>query len=250
MTKRRPEVSFILAVRNGDRFLANCIRSVIEQSFENWELIIVVNCSEDKSFLIAQKYREKDNRISVMESKIGQLNYNLNLALDASVGQYIARIDADDINFGDRLSIQVPLMKKFDIVGSNAVFIDENDIEVGKSSMPKYNKSIRRKIFYRSVVLHPTVLIKKSLLMENGGYQGGRFSEDYDLWLLLMRNKNICFHNVQKPLVKYRLHGEQMSSHKDSFAYVASYFIREALLRRSLLHLVGGLIYIVKYAFK
>ena len=86
--------------------------------------------------------------------------------------------------------------------------------------------------------------------MDNGGYQGGKLSEDYDLWLVLMRDKNIGFHNVQKPLIKYRLHGEQMSSHKDSFAYVASYFFREALLRKSVLHFVGGLIYIVKYSFK
>lgn len=246
----KAHVSFILAARNADQYLEECIKSIIAQSYENWELIIVVNCSTDKSLSIAKNYQKRDERIKVFQSDIGQLNYNLNLGLDAAEGTYIARIDADDINHPDRLAFQVPKMKSFDIVGSNVEFIDENSNVLSQSKLPEYDRNIRRRIFYRSVIMHPTIMIKKSLLLKIGGYQGGKLSEDYDLWLLIMRDKKNKFYNIQSPLVKYRLHNGQMSVQKNNFAYVSSYFFREALLTRSIFYMLGTFIYLMKFIFK
>ena len=228
-------VSIILAVRNGERYLDDCINSIINQSYKNWELIIIVNCSQDNTLTIARNYQRNESRIKVLESNIGQLNYNLNIGLGASKGTYIARIDVDDINHSNRLAIQVPKLKEFDIIGSNVEFIDEDGNIHVNSNVPEYDKKIRRCIFYRSVIMHPTIMIKKSLLLEIGGYQGGKFSEDYDLWLRLMRDKKNLFHNIQLPLVQYRIHSNQMSA-QDSFAYVSSYTSRGNVNKINLLH--------------
>jgi len=243
-------ISVILAVRNSEKYLGTCIQSVISQTYENWELIIVVNCSVDNSLAIAQKYQRIDPRIIVLKSNIGQLNYNLNLGLDVAKGTFIARIDADDINHQDRLETQLKLMRSYHVVGSAVQFVDINDNVLGLSSLPHKNDDIRKKIFYRSVLSHPTVMIRKDVLLSIGGYQGGQFCEDYDLWLRLMRDKSILFHNIQKPLVKYRLHSGQMSSDKISFAYVAGYLFREALISKSFQYMIGAFIYLFKYYFR
>lgn len=242
-----PVVSIILAVRNSETYLGDCIDSIVKQKYRDWELIIVVNSSTDQSLDIALKFQSIDRRIKVLQSDIGQLNFNLNLGLQSARGKLIARIDADDILCVDRLQIQVPLMKNYDVVGSVAELIDANSNVIGTSSVPQYNNQIRKKIFYRYVLSHPTVMIKKEILLAAGGYQGGQFCEDFDLWLRLMRNSKVKFHNIQRPLIKYRIHSHQMSSAKVGYPYVASYLFREAFFSNTIRYGIGSFIYLSKF---
>jgi O86/O127-antigen biosynthesis beta-1,3-galactosyltransferase len=246
----KPLVSFILAVRNGDKHLDSCIKSVINQSFTNWELIIVVNCSSDSSLTIAETYQTKNTRIKVIESNIGQLNHNLNLGLQVAEGLYIARIDADDVNYNNRIEIQVKLMADYHIVGSAVELVDEDGNNIGAITFPEFDVDIRKKIYYRSVIAHPTVMIRRDVLLAVGGYQGGQRCEDYDLWLRLMRDEKYKFYNHQLPLLQYRCHSNQMSSGNLSFAYVASYLLREAILMKSFKYFLGFLIYVLKFTLK
>ena len=93
-------------------------------------------------------------------------------------------------------------------------------------------------------------MIKKNILVQIGGYQGGRLAQDYDLWLRLMRQKKLKFYNIQKSLVGYRLHEKQTKGTKAPYGYVSSYLFREALFAKSLRYFIGSLIYVGKFFFK
>lgn len=237
-------ISVILAVCNGERFLKEMIDSLINQTYKNIEIIVVVNCSQDTTLKILQDY--DDERIRIYETNICQLNFNLNYALSHAKGEYIVRIDADDIAVPERFSKQIIYMDKYDIVGSNIMYIDEGSNTIGCKNYPENNKEIRKKIYYKSVIAHPSVMIKKEILLKNSGYMGGKVSEDYDLWLRLMRDPSIQFHNIQENLTLYRIHSKQARGNKYAYAEIAGYFLREALHLKSFKAFIGCLVYTIK----
>lgn len=240
------KVTVLLCVKNGENFISDTINSILNQSYKDFEFIIVVNCSTDKTLEIVNSYN--DSRIKVYETKIGQLSFNLNYGLNIAKGEYIARIDADDIAVKDRLKLQLELIDNqgFDIVGSNIEYIDTDNTSLGYEKYPQSNKEIRRKIKYKSVLAHPSVMFKKDVVLDVGGYLGGKYAQDYDLWLRLMRNKNIKFHNIQMPLLKYRIHENQVKGNKLSYGEVAGYFLKETFYSKKLSNIMSSLIYFIK----
>jgi glycosyltransferase involved in cell wall biosynthesis len=240
------KISILLAVKDGDQFISDTIKSVLAQTYQDFELIVVVNCSSDNTLEIVKSF--KDDRIKVLESNICQLNYNLNLALSHAEGEYIARIDADDIAVPERLEVQINAMNagKYNVIGSNIVYINEQNEVIGKMDYPEKDAEIRKKIMYKAVIAHPTVLCKKDDLLKVGGYLGGRYAQDLDLWIRLMRDKNIKFYNIQQPLLRYRIHSQQAKGNNMTFADVAGYMFREAIYSRSLKYFIGAWIYFAK----
>lgn len=244
------KISVLLSVKDGENFISKTIDSILEQTYKNIELIVIVNCSKDKTLDIVKSY--EDTRVKVFESNICQLNFNLNLALLNSTGEYIARIDADDVCVKERFEKQVAILEKsnLDLVGSNIEYIDENDNFKGLRKYPETNEEIRNKIFYKAVLVHPSILCKKNILLDVGGYLGGRFAQDYDLWLRIMRNKNIKFYNIQESLIKYRIHSNQTKGNSMSYADVAGYLFRESLYSKSFKYFIGSFIYYIKALIK
>ena len=244
------KISVLLAVRNGDTFISEAIESVLSQTYENLELIIIVNCSSDKTFSIVKDFKNKDSRIKILVSNICQLNFNLNLGLMSATGEFIARIDADDVCLPHRFEKQVTKLQFADIVGSNLDVIDVDSVLMSTLQFPQNNDAIRGKIFYKSVIAHPSVMFKKSVLLEVGGYQGGYYAQDYDLWLRLMRNKSLVFHNIQEPLTRYRIHSRQSKGNSVAYSHVAGYLFREALSLKSFKYFIGSFIFAAKYFLK
>jgi O86/O127-antigen biosynthesis beta-1,3-galactosyltransferase len=244
------KISVLLSVKDGERFLTKTIDSVLNQTYSNLELIIVVNCSTDNSLKIIQDF--DDDRIKVYETNICQLSFNLNYALSKATGDYIARIDADDIATLDRLEKQVKVLDKdhYDIVGSNIEYIDEHGEIIGFKNYPETNDEIRKKIFYKAVLVHPSILAKRALLLCNGGYLGGKFAQDYDMWLRIMRDKNIKFYNIQEPLLQYRIHSSQTKGNPYSYAEVAGYLLKESIYSKSFTYFIGAFIYYLKALMK
>lgn len=239
-------ISILLAVNNGQEYISQTIDSILSQSYEDFELIIVVNFSTDKTVEIIKSYT--DQRIRLYETNIGQLSFNLNFALMKSRGEYIARIDADDIADSDRLLKQVEYLDKgyCDIVGTNINYINDDGLCLGGKFMPEGNVDIRKNIYFKSVLAHPTILMRKSILISNSGYLGGRYAQDYDLWLRIMRDESIIFYNIQEPLVSYRIHDEQSKGNISSYAEVAGYLLRESIVSRSLKCFFGSVLYTIK----
>ena len=243
------KVSIILCAQNSEKYIEKTINSILIQSYQNFELIIILNCSYDATEQIINTY--KDPRIFLYKTDIGQLSFNLNYGINLAKGDYIVRIDADDIAKGDRIAKQLGIIEKynFDVVGSNINFINEKGEYLKYHRLPEDNIQIRKNILFKSVIAHPTVMIRKSTLLSVSGYLGGRYAQDYDLWLRLMRNKNILFYNIQEPLVDYRIHQSQSKGNKNSYAEVAGYFLKEMLYTNNIKYLIGTIIYTIKSIF-
>ena len=240
-------VSIILAVRDGSQYLSSAIESVLAQTFSNFELIIIVNCSTDNSLEIALSY--SGPRVKILESNIGQLSYNLNLGLSEASGEYIARLDADDISLPSRLEelVQIANQESYDVLGSSVAIIDKNGKRTGKViSFPTESYSIRNQLWYRNPFAHPAVLIRKNKLLEVGGYLGGRYAQDFDLWLRLARNQDTKFGNVDNVLLEYRVHDNQSKGSSSSYAEVAGYLFRESLLTNNIKYFLGAFLYFAK----
>jgi len=244
------KISVVIAVHNGERYISSTIQSLLEQTYKDFEIIIVVNCSDDTTMEILKSLQ--DPRIKIFETNICQLTYNLNYGLQQASGDYVVRIDADDMATPNRLQKQLKTIEQFDydVVGSNITYIDENTNIVGEKIYPATNESIRSCIYYKNPLAHPSVMYKKKIVLDNSGYLNGKVSEDYDLWLRLMRNKKIKFYNIQEPLTMYRIHGNQARGNKLAYAEIAGYFLREALYLKSLKSFFGCIIYIGKMVFK
>ncbi len=244
-----PIVSIVMAVHNGEAHIKDSIQSILKQSYSNFEIIVIINCSTDNTKKILNNFN--DARIKIFETNICQLAFNLNYGLDKAKGSYIVRIDADDIAEPQRVERQLQVMLKhdYDIVGSNLTYIDEYGQEIGEKKYPELNSDIRRSIIYASPIAHPSVMYKKAVVLKHGGYLNGRVSEDYDLWLRLMRDKEIKFYNMQENLTRYRIHTNQAKGNKLAYHEVAGYMIREALYQKSIKHFIGFCVYILKSIF-
>ncbi|AJI75241.1 glycosyltransferase like 2 family protein [Francisella philomiragia subsp. philomiragia ATCC 25015] len=241
-------VSVVMPVYNAEKYLSQAIESILKQSFSDFEFIIVNDGSSDSSLQIIMKYAEIDDRIIILSRENRGIIYSLNEAIYLAKGNYIARMDADDIANEMRLQTQISYLEKenYDVVGSNIVYIDSDGVEIANKVFPESNKHIRKKIYYKCVISHPTVMYKKEVVLKSNCYMGGKASEDYDLWLRLMRNRLVKFYNVQENLLQYRIHNEQMKGDKSAFAEVAGYFLREALCLKSVKPLFGCFVYILK----
>lgn len=243
MFENKPEVSVIMAVNNGEKYIRQTIESILNQTYNSFEFIIVVNCSTDKTFEIIKEY--KDNRIRVFNTNIPQLGFNLNYGLNIANGKYIIRIDADDISDKNRIKKQVEIIEKMncDVVGSNIELIDEDNKIIGYHYYPENNDLIRKKIWFRSIIAHPSVIYRKDVIIKNGGYLGGRISEDYGLWLRLMRDQEIKFYNIQEPLIKYRIHSGQVKGNNKAYAEVAGLLLTESIVQKKLTYFLGSIRY-------
>jgi len=243
-------VSFLICIYNGQKYIRETIASLLQQTYEDFEILIVVNCTNDLTIKILKEF--KDERIRIFETNICQLAFNLNYGLLQSRGDYIARIDADDIAVENRLEKQLKVLQtgKYDVIGTNIQLINENGKEIGEKKYPEFNNKIRRTIIFASPLAHPSTMYKKDVILKYGGYLNGKVSEDYDLWLRLMRDKSIKFYNIQENLIKYRIHSNQAKGNKMAYYEIAGYMIREALYQKSIKYFIGFCIYIIKSIIK
>lgn len=243
-------ITVLTCVYNGEKYIKETISSILSQTYQNIELIIVVNCTNDKTIDIIKTIN--DNRIKIFETNICQLAFNLNYGLFKSNGDYIVRIDADDIAEPQRLEKQLKVLIEgdFDVVGSNLTYIDENSLEIGEKKYPENDNEIRKRIFYSNPFAHPSVMYKKSSILKVGAYMNGKVSEDYDLWIRMMRDKTMKFYNIQENLTQYRIHSNQAKGHKLAYYEICGYMIREAFYQKSFKYIIGFFIFLFKGLIK
>ncbi len=244
------KISVIIAIYNGEKFIFQTLESILAQSYTNFEIIVVVNCSSDKTIEIVKSFN--DERINIYETNICQLAFNLNYGLLKSSGEYIVRIDADDIALPERFEKQINIIEKFncDIVGSNLLYIDELNQLIKTKQYQEFDDDIRKAIVYKNPIAHPSVMYRKSVVLKAGGYMNGKVSEDYDLWLRLMRDKSVKFYNIQENLTKYRIHSNQAKGDRLAYYEICGYMIREALYQKSFKYVIGFFVYLFKALLK
>ena len=209
-----PRVSCLIPVYNGERFLAEALDSVLGQTYTDFELIVVDDGSRDGSPAILDDYRRRDPRVRVLTKENGGIVDALNHGLDHARGDYVARMDADDVCLPHRFEVQVAYLDAHPgcvLAGGLAEMIDEEGGALGTSSGGRHART-RLDVFPPkvAVALHPLVTIRRSALAEIGGYRHMfPHAEDYDLYLRLARIGTID--NPDIVVLKYRKHGQSIS---------------------------------------
>ncbi|HIF9538797.1 TPA: glycosyltransferase [Photobacterium damselae] len=201
-----PKVSIVLPVFNAEDYVKEAIESVLNQTFRDFELIIINDGSTDNSSLIINKIHDK--RIVYIEQENKGLSKSLNLGISKARGTYIARMDADDICMPDRLLKQVEVFEKnpdIAIVCGNVIYINSQGVGDRVSLTPSKDKAIRFKLKKGNVIFHPSTMFRLNIYNKTRGYDENIncYIEDYILWLQILEYGNIFC--IKEPILKYRV---------------------------------------------
>lgn len=211
-----PLVSVVLSVHNGERFLGEAVESILNQSFCDFEFIVVNDGSTDASTPILDVYQKRDSRIKVYPQVNRGLVESLNRGCALARGKYIARMDADDIAVRDRLMWQVDFMEKHlqvGVVGGAFEAINAAGELLFTWQNPTEDRDIKSALFEYCALLHPSVLMRKEAFFSVGGYRKVVVdAEDYDLWLRMADRFQLA--NLEAGVLRYRLHSSQVSVRK------------------------------------
>jgi len=205
-----------MSVFNGEGYLKQSIQSILCQTFTDFEFIIIDDCSMDSTIKIINTY--KDKRIRLIKNKINiGLSASLNIGIRASRGRYILRADADDISLPERLETQYNFMEKnpkIGILGTGYYAINKYGERKQVYIYPEDDIELRWKLLTGPVFPHPTVMLRKKVLIENDIFYNEKFSatQDYDLWSRLIHYTNGT--NLSFPLIEYRHHSKSISESK------------------------------------
>lgn len=210
-----PAISVLLPVYNGERYLEQAIRSVLGQSFTNFELLVLDDGSKDKSRVLAERLAAYDGRVHVRSRSNRGLVPTLNELIGLARGRYLARMDADDIARPDRFRRQVEFLDAHPevvCVGGAQALIDEKGRFLTTIVPPLDNASIQASVLAgHGAICHPSAMIRSSAMAEVGGYDPTmRHCEDLDLWLRLGELGHLA--NLPDVVLKYRLDPGSVSS--------------------------------------
>ena len=244
-----PKVSVIMGVYNSSnkQMLVEAIESILKQSYTDFEFIICDDGSTDDTFDFLQEYIKKDKRCNLIKNDINSgLAYSLNHCLSVAQGEYIARMDADDISENTRFEEEVKFLEEnsgYSIVGTAINLFDEKGIFAKKVLTEKPSKY---NMLMNAPFVHPSVMIRTSALKKIGGYRVDketRRCEDYDLWMRLYAAGEKGY-NLSKILFNYR--EDRISYKKRKYKYR----IDEAKVRYKGFKMLGllpkGYLYVVK----
>jgi glycosyltransferase involved in cell wall biosynthesis len=191
-------VSVILPCYNDGEWLGESIQSIIDQTYQKWELIIVDDGSTDQTASVAEKWCHKDSRIKLISISRKGIAEALNSGIEHANGKYIARQDADDLSMPKRLQKQAAYLDQHPQTGLVACKAKSNSYSeeyaglnrwIGWNNQLKTHSEISRNRFVESPLIHPTVMFRKELVEKYGGYKQGDFPEDYELWLRWLEQK-------------------------------------------------------------
>ena len=196
-----PKVSVVMSVYNGECYLREAVESILNQTFTDFQFVIVDDGSADTTVSILESYKDARIRLLTNEQNLG-LTRSLNRALLHATGEFIARIDADDIALPERLSKQVAYLDahpEVGLIGSAIWSVDVTGRRVLKT-VPTQDVIIRWCLLFSNCINHPTALFRRSLLERVGVYDSNiRYAQDYELWSRFSRMTRLA--NLPDPLV-------------------------------------------------
>lgn len=217
--QKNPEISVNISVYNGQEYLDESIQSILNQTFEDFECIIVDDGSTDRTSEILSYWEEKDKRVKVLHNpkNMGR-PLSRNRAITVSKGSLIAVMDADDYAFPERLEKQFHLMHKNPEIQASgaAMLVYEND----KRMTPREtNDEIRARLLFDCAIFHPTAIIRKSFLLSHKIWYDLSLltAQDYGLWTDFLPHHDGIFYNLNDQLIRYRMHfSKNRDEHKNS----------------------------------
>jgi len=212
-----PLVSVIIPTYNGSRFIRETIQSVLDQTYNNLEIMVVDDGSTDDTSLIVKSVT--DQRITYIQQKNAGVSPARNHGIAVSKGDYIAFLDHDDVWLPCKLEKQLSLFEqnpKVALIYSDAFIINENNFIIGKYShkIKFFRGRIFKELFSSCFITILTVVIKKSVFLEVGPFLPYKICEDYDLLLKCAAKYPIDY--IDEPLAKYRVHGSNYSKNYET----------------------------------
>jgi len=210
-----PATSVVMSVFNASQYLSAAVESILAQSLSDFEFIIIDDGSSDSSLSILRKYESGDSRIRVISQQNAGLTKALNIGISQSRGEFVARMDADDIAMPNRLVLQTDYLKKHPecvAVGSHILLADPDGDLLMEEEVPHTHEAIVAKLQSGvGAVPHPTALIRSDALRSVGGYRESfTYAQDLDLWLRLAEVGRLA--NLPQALLQYRLHPNSITS--------------------------------------
>ena len=231
-----PKVSILMSIYNeNESEIIKSINSLITQTYCNLEIIIIVDDPPEKV-----KYEqvllpyEDNNKIIVYynEQNIG-LARSMNVAFDLCSGEYIARMDADDISVHNRIEKEVNVIteKKADFVCTGYKLINEIDEEIEGKYIHYSPDHLKRSLITTNCIHHPTILMTKELFKKSGGYRDFPCSQDYDLWLRLLE-LDCNFYMIDEVLLLYRVRGDSTTNRRSFEQACTTFYISTLFYQR------------------
>jgi glycosyltransferase involved in cell wall biosynthesis len=232
------KVSVVMPVWNSERYLTEALQSILDQTFTDFEILVLDDGSTDRSLEISHGFADRDPRVKVIANEHQGYSPLLNLGLSLARGRYIARMDSDDICMPDRFALQVAFLDShpdYVAVGSQAIKIDPDSDPIGGTNFPLTHEEIdTSQINGQGKIMHPAATISRAALEKIGGYRP-QFEpgEDFDLFLRLAEVGKLA--NLPEALLRYRMHMKNVTvSRKEHHQQVKQQALTEAYERRQL----------------
>jgi glycosyltransferase involved in cell wall biosynthesis len=222
-----PKISVLLPVHNGECYIAEAVESILHQTYRDFELIVIDDGSVDLTAKIIRSFRDKRILHIKHERKLG-IVASLNEGLELAKGEYIARMDADDISLPRRFELQLDYLREdptVGVLGCRVIEINSSGNVLREIHSPLLDSQIRWLMCFENPMRHPTVLTYSQLLRDLGGYRNFRASEDYDLWQRMSEKTRLA--NLGNFLLLYRLHGSNASQAPNRLKVSERRMIRE-----------------------
>lgn len=219
-----PKISIILPTRNASATLADAVESILEQTCPHWELIAINDGSTDDTPALLNAFASRDPRIQVLHTDGMGIARALSYGLEHASAPFIARMDADDFCHCERLEKQLSFLQQNEhigVVASRVKFGGDPRAAQGLATYTRWTNTllsdskIRLNRFVESPLIHPSVMFRKTLLAEHGGYREGHFPEDYELWLRWMQ-AGVSFAKLRETLLTWNDHSDRLTRTDDS----------------------------------
>ena len=209
--KGAPVISVVMSVYNGEKFLEEAIESILNQTYKNFEFIIINDGSTDASLEVLSGYQRKNKKIVLISRENKGLISSLNEGIKKSKGKYIARMDADDVSLPTRFEDQINYIESnnLDMCGT-ATNIYSDCKYLNKNIYPETDHEIKFSLMFSSPFAHSSVMMKKSIFRVVK-YEDYKYAEDYKLWIDVALS-GFIMGNMNKILLRYRLHDGQISN--------------------------------------
>jgi len=230
-----PKISVLTSCFNAERFLREAIESILSQTFKDFEFILIDDGSNDNTLAIIKSYKSHDSRIVVISKKNTGLTDSLNVGLARARGEWIARMDADDISCPTRLEKQLKFINKnpdIILLGTSYFTINCDGLILKKYIHPREHKKIVRRIERSGPPFpHSSVLYRRKVVQQVGGYRGVlKYAQDCDLWLRICLVGQISC--LREPLIHLRRHNGSITAQNSkpeifSSAGRVAYYLRK-----------------------
>lgn len=208
----KPEISVVMPVFNAEKFVKQAVESILKQTFTDFEFIIIDDGSTDLTAAILDLF--SDARIVRINHKHNEgLVKSLNDGINQARGEFIARMDADDISLPERFGLQYQYLQdhpEIGALGGNFSLIGADGQHIMNKEHPLSNQLIKWKMCFENPIQHPTVMMRRDVVKNLNGYRDFKASEDYDLWQRMSEITQLG--NINQKILNYRHHGNNLTS--------------------------------------